>query len=136
VKRLTGMSGKSALLDTNIVIGLFADDPQIVSAIGLAKEIYIPSIVLGELYYGAHQSTRKTTNLSRIEEFSRSCQVLSCDEGTASYYGQIKSLLKSAGKPIPENDIWIGALAMQHKIRLVTRDEHFSHIPALIIERW
>jgi tRNA(fMet)-specific endonuclease VapC len=44
--------------------------------------------------------------------------------------------LKSAGKPIPENDIWIAALSMQHNIPLVTSDSHFKYIKGLNLLNW
>ena len=54
------MSGKNYLLDTNIIIGLFANEPSIVEKIkSVTAIIFIPSIVLGELFYGAEQSSKK-----------------------------------------------------------------------------
>ena len=131
------MSGKNYLLDTNILIGLFANESSIVEKIkSNPTGISIPSIVLGELFYGAEQSTKKEENRKKIDALALSSSIVECDVDTARLYGKIKSLLRSKGSPIPENDIWIAALAQQHKLILVTRDKHFNNIEALLVENW
>lgn len=131
------MNGKDCLLDTNIIIGLFANESSIIEKIKtFPGSIFIPSIVLGELFYGAEQSTRKVENIKRIEELAEASLVLECDLETARSYGKVKSQLKIKGSPIPENDIWIAALADQHQLMLVTRDKHFNNIENLITEAW
>jgi tRNA(fMet)-specific endonuclease VapC len=92
--------------------------------------------VIGELFYGAEQSSKKDFNVRRIEEFAQDCLISDCNFDTARYYANIKSQLKSIGKPIPENDIWIAALAKQYQQTLVTRDGHFDNIDGLLTERW
>lgn len=131
------MNGKDCLLDTNIVIGLFANESSITDKIkSFSGSILIPSIVLGELFYGAEQSTRKVENRKKIEELAEASIILECDTNTARFYGKIKSLLKVKGTPIPENDIWIAALAEQHKLTLATRDKHFANIGSIEVESW
>lgn len=131
------MNGKDCILDTNIVIGLFANDSSIIQKIkSFSGNIFISSIVLGELFYGAKQSTRKEENRKKIEELAEASLVLECDLDNARYYGQVKSYLKAKGSPIPENDIWIAALAVQHQLILVTRDKHFNSIETISIEDW
>jgi tRNA(fMet)-specific endonuclease VapC len=121
---LTRMNGRY-LLDTNIVIALFANEPAITQRLGDAGEVFIPSIVLGELYYGARKSKRVGENLERIDEFAVGSAVLGCDTETARRYGEVKNELRQKGKPIPENDIWIAAITIQHDLTLVARDAHF-----------
>jgi tRNA(fMet)-specific endonuclease VapC len=131
------MNGKDCLLDTNIVIGLFANESSIIEKIkSFPGNIFIPTIVVGELFYGAEQSTRKETNSKRIEEFAEASLILECDTDTARLYGKIKSQLKHKGTPIPENDVWIAALAEQHQLTLVTRDKHFNNIKGILTETW
>jgi tRNA(fMet)-specific endonuclease VapC len=131
------MSGKDRLLDTNIVIGLFANQSSITEKIkSFSDNIFIPSIVIGELFYGAEQSTRKEENIRKIEQFAGASFVLECDTDTARFYGKIKSQLKVKGRPIPENDIWIAALAEQHQLTLVTRDSHFNGVDVILTEIW
>jgi tRNA(fMet)-specific endonuclease VapC len=129
------MTGK-VLLDTNIVIALFADEASVKQQLTIIGEIFIPSIVLGELYYGARKSARAEQNIARIDEFAAGNTVLLCDTTTARQYGVIKAQLRAKGKPIPENDIWIAAIAEQHQLTLVTRDSHFQHVDGLVIEQW
>ena len=124
------------LLDTNIVIALFAREAAVQQRLAEASEVFVPSIVLGELYYGARKSTRVIENLARIDEFVASSTVLLCDRATAQQYGDIKNKLRAKGRPIPENDIWIAAIAMQYQLTLVARDGHFHEVDGLQIEAW
>lgn len=129
------MSG-NYLLDTNIVIALFAGEQSVLDHLVNANEIYIPSIVIGELYYGAHKSRQASRNLRRIEAFIASNTILACDAVTGLHYGNIKEQLRQMGRPIPENDIWIAAIALQFDSILVSRDEHFSTVQGLTVEFW
>jgi tRNA(fMet)-specific endonuclease VapC len=129
------MSGRY-LLDTNVIIALFAQDPSLPLQLEQAEEVFVPSIALGELYYGARKSGRVEQNLARIDEFAASSSVLSCSEDTAQEYGVIKSELRARGRPIPENDVWIAAIARQYSLVLATRDTHFDTIEDLEHEVW
>ena len=129
------MSGK-VLLDTNIVIALFADDDSVKENLSKAEEIFIPNVVIGELFYGAHKSARAKENIARIEDLASSSVILGCDTETARMYGEIKNNLRIKGHPIPENDIWIAAIAVQHNLTLVSRDVHFSEIENLKVAVW
>ena len=129
------MNGKY-LLDTNILIALFAHDAEVQTQLGQASEVLIPSIVFGELYYGARKSGRAEANVQRIDELLAISAVLACDAETAQSYAIVKNDLRLKGKPIPENDIWIAALALQHDLILVTRDAHFQEVQDLVIENW
>src|SRR5688572_4514559 len=102
------MSGRF-LLDTNIVIALWANDEAVTRQLAAASEIFIPITVLGELYYGARKSAWSAKNTARIDEFAARSSVLLCDVTTAQQYGQIKNSLRAKGRPIPENDLWIAA---------------------------
>jgi tRNA(fMet)-specific endonuclease VapC len=124
------------LLDTNIIIALFAKDPQIHERIPNAVEVFVPCIAIGELYFGAYKSVKVQENIIRIDEFALNNAVLSCNTKTAKRYGDIKSHLKDKGQPTPENDIWIAAIAQQYDLTLVTKDPHFNAIENLKIKAW
>lgn len=124
------------LLDTNILIALLADEPQAKRSLAQAEQVFLPSIAIGELFYGARKSEKLAHNLQRIDQFAASNVVLGCDTDTARHYGEIKNTLRLKGRPIPENDVWIAALAVQHGLTLVTRDEHFNEIEDLQIVLW
>lgn len=129
------MSG-SVLLDTNIVIDRFAGDSAILARLSGTDSVFIPSIVLGESYFVAYKSAHSDQNVRRIEEFIQTSAILVCDAATATHYGKIKKGLREKGRPLPENDIWIAALAQQHKLTVVSRDQHFREIDGLPIEAW
>lgn len=134
MKRSTRRPGR-VLLDTNIVIAFLSGEQAVVRGIR-ESEVAVPSVVLGELYYGARKSARASANLNRIVHFASPVDVASCDAATAQYYGLIKDRLRVRGHPIPENDIWIAALALQIGAPLVTRGDHFRHIDDLVVEHW
>jgi tRNA(fMet)-specific endonuclease VapC len=129
------MNGKF-LLDTNIVIALFANELAVIERLKNAEEIFIPSVVIGELYYGAQKSQLSSENLIRIDDFVQQNTILACNAETARHYGSMKEELRKKGRPIPENDLWIAAIARQHDLTLVSRDAHFQQIDLLRIERW
>ena len=123
------------LLDTNM-IALFGGGQSVVDSLATAPEVFIPSIVLGELYYGAQRSTRVAENSTRVDAFAAESVVLSCNASTARWYGIVKSDLRLKGRPIPENDVWIAALARQHDLTVVSRDGHFEEVPDLDVVAW
>ena len=130
------MNGKRYLLDSNIIIALFGGDQGVLVQASKALEVFIASIVVGELYYGAQKSGKQQANITRVDRLASTNTILSCDQETARWYGQIKNELKEKGRPIPENDIWIAALARQYHLILVTRDKHFEAIDDLRLEAW
>ncbi len=124
------------LLDTNIIIALFSKDPKIHDCITNVEEVFVPIIAIGELYFGAYNSLKIRENLTCIDEFALNNTVLACNTDTAKRYGDIKSRLKEKGQPIPENDIWIAAIAQQYALTLVTKDAHFDIVENLKVEVW
>jgi tRNA(fMet)-specific endonuclease VapC len=86
-------SGKF-LLDTNIVIALFAEDSAVKQRISGTAEVFVSIIVLGELYYGALKSSRVESNLETIARFASAIRVLACDSSTAAEYGRLKNFLR------------------------------------------
>ena len=87
------MSGK-CLLDTNMVIALFANETAVKENLAKVEEVFIPSVVIGELFYGAHKSARAKENIARIDSFASASIVLGCDTETARIYGEIKYEIK------------------------------------------
>ncbi len=129
------MSG-SYLLDTNVVIAFFSGEPSVVDRFNAADEILLTSTVVGELFFGAQKSARAEANLARVENLIDRVVVLECNTETARHYSQIKNTLRMKGRPIPENDIWIAAVAVQYDLTLATRDAHFAEVDGLKIETW
>ena len=100
------------------------------------ESIFVPSIALGELHYGARKSSRTEKNLEQLEKLASDVVILPCDAETSYWYGIVKDGLRKAGQPIPENAIWFAAIALQHGLTLATRDKHFQAVGNLKIEMW
>lgn len=124
------------LLDTNIIIALFADEGGVKDNLAKVDEVFVPNIAIGELCFGARKSGRARENLARIDEFAADNVVLGCDTNTARRYGEIKDALRLKSYPLPENDIWIAAIAFQYDLTLITRDKHFNEIENLKVIIW
>lgn len=124
------------LLDTNAIIARMNDDANVLSTLMEATQVFLPIIAVGELYFGAEKSTKVEENKSKVTDLIELAVVLMCDVKTAEHYGIIKNHLRQKGRPIPENDIWIAAIAMQHGLTLLTRDNHFNEITGLAVKSW
>ena len=93
------------------------------------------SISIGELIAGFKGGTKERENRDELARFlgSPRVRIYLIDETTAEYYGEILEKLRKAGTPIPTNDIWIGAAALQNGLKLFTKDQHFENIPGLLM---
>jgi len=128
------MIGK--LLDTNAVIALQRSDKAFLEFLSRNPNILVPAIVIGELYFGAFNSGKPAFNIAVIDAFVAKNTILHADEVTGKHYAEIRHSLKKKGHPIPENDLWIAATAIQYQLILVTRDNHFNVVDGLIVETW
>lgn len=124
------------LLDTNIVIAMVANEAAVQEEIRAAGEVYLAAPVIGELYYGARKSGRTAENVATIDLLTQRFPCLDCDLETAQCYGILRHQLQREGRPIPNNDIWLAAIAIQHDLTLVTRDAHFGEVDTLRVQRW
>ena len=125
------MKNGELLLDTNVVIASFRQDSGAQQALYEAKRLLIPVVVVGELIAGALQGGQAEREMARIEALLADGVVLGCDLETAHHYGAVKTHLRRQGHPIPENDVWIAALARQHDVVVASRDNHFDAVPGL-----
>ena len=100
------------------------------------KAIALPVIVLGEYRYGIHQSRNRSRYKGWLADLVGSCRVLDVDELTTEHYAEIRDELKRAGKPLPENDAWIAALARQHGLPILSRDRHFDYVSGVRRVHW
>jgi tRNA(fMet)-specific endonuclease VapC len=128
------MNGKY-LFDANVIIDVFRGKMSTIEKVKDINLVYIPAIVLGELYYGANKSNQTDKRKIEIEELEKNVTVLNVSQTTAHIYGEIKNILRGLGKPIPENDIWIAAIAKEYDLILITRDKHFNHIKSIRIQQ-
>ena len=119
------------LLDTNIISDLNDNVPETLQVLASAEEVFTSVVVAGELFYGIENSTKRKENFSFYTDFFQTCAVLDLTLDTASIYGTIKTNLRQKSKPIPENDIWIAAIAIQNDLTLLTHDHHFNSVDRL-----
>ena len=122
------------LLDTSTYTAFMRDHAETVSLLREADQIFINATVIGELLGGFRAGGRRAKNESELERFVSSPRVaiLDIDEDTAQRYAEIYATLRSAGTPIPTNDLWIASSAMQYGLQLVTLDAHFTRVPQIL----
>jgi len=124
------------LLDTNAVTDILDGNEAIERLLESAPNAFLPIIVVGEMFFGAERSGRVEANLKRAEDFIGQRKLLSRDLETARWYGRISNQLRAKGRPIPQNDMWIAAIAQQHGLTVLTRDEHFNEVDGLPVQSW
>ena len=127
---------KRILLDTNAYTALLAGDTDVLSVLARAQVVYLSIFVLGEIYAGIKGGTREEDNLRLLEKFlaKPTCELLNAGLTTARIFGQLKDDLKRAGTPLPINDVWIAAHAIETGSTLISYDKHFKAITGLL--RW
>jgi predicted nucleic acid-binding protein len=126
---------KNLLIDTNIYTFAFNGKTEVIRILQRAQKISICAITIGELLSGFKAGSKESVNRAELEEFldSPRVQLIGIDEDTAEFYSEIQTALKKKGKPIPTNDIWIAASALQHGLKLYTKDQHFKYVPGLVL---
>ncbi len=124
------------ILDTNALSAFAEGEGGIGIEMRRATEIAIPVIVLGEYRYGIRQSRYRAKYEAWLEELLPHCRVLDVDKGTAAAYADIRVELRRQGRPIPGNDAWIAALALQYAMAVLSRDTHFDVVPGLRRISW
>ncbi|MBI1875673.1 MAG: type II toxin-antitoxin system VapC family toxin [Acidobacteria bacterium] len=124
------MSGNSVALDTSVAIDVLAGRAESLTSQPVT-EFLLPVPVVGELRYGALNSRKAEENLAEVERLVAKCRILDITAATADVYARLRLTLKTKGKPIPENDLWIAALCAEHQVKLAAVDGHFDAIDGL-----
>lgn len=121
------------VLDTNRYSDLMVGVPDVVKTLEQASAIYVPFVTIGELRAGFSIGSKGRANESLLQRFLSRADVISLfpDGETTRRYAEVFRFLRQAGAPIPTNDIWIVALALQHDVPLYARDAHFDNLPML-----
>jgi predicted nucleic acid-binding protein len=124
------------LLDTSAYSAFMRGHAEVRAAVRTNEEIFVNSIILGELTAGFIRGNRRRKNDQELRRFLASPRVgvLDVTEETAERYAVILNSLWQAGTPIPTNDIWIAASAMEYGLRVVTTDEHYRKIPQIMVD--
>lgn len=123
------------LYDTNVIVRILNGDRQVADKASLLSNLFVSSIVIGELVFGAEKSAKREANLKTALGFCSRYPRLDTSTDVALAYGKIKNQLKKIGKPIPENDMWIAATAIANNLAVVTDDAHFNNVSNLEIVR-
>ena len=124
---------KRVLIDTNIYIEVMFGNPEIVRKLQKVDMIGLSAISIGELLASFKIRKKQSEQVSQFEEFLDSPRVKLCSVtySTADFYSEIYLRLRKAGTPIPTNDIWIAATALEHGFRIFTLDKHFQNIAGI-----
>jgi tRNA(fMet)-specific endonuclease VapC len=120
-------------VDTNAYSNAARNETRLRQVLGAAERIFLPFVVLGELRAGFAAGRVGRRNEASLVTFLNSprVEVLYADEQTTHHYASIFAQLRRAGTPIPTNDLWIAALAVQNDLALCTTDHHFALVPQL-----
>jgi len=124
------------ILDTNALSAFVDGERRIGQILRRQTRAAIPVIVLGEFRYGIAQSKYRSAYEAWLESELPYFDILVVTEETAVAYAELRVVLKRSGRPIPANDAWIAALALQHRLAILSRDEHFDVVPGLERARW
>jgi len=118
------------LLDTSAYAGFKRGHEGVVSFIQHAEELHLTPVILGELYSGFRGGTRELQNREELDRFLASprASLTLIDRETSERYADILHFLRTQGTPVPTNDMWIAASAMQYGLKVVTFDAHFRSI--------
>jgi tRNA(fMet)-specific endonuclease VapC len=127
---------RKVLLDTNAYAALLRGNDTVLDVLGQAEIVYMSAIVLGELHTGFRGGRQEVANRKQLDAFIRrpTVRILHVTQDTSEIFGTIKHNLKTAGTPIPINDVWIAAHTIESGSFLVTFDDHFSSVPGIL--RW
>jgi len=124
------------ILDTNALSAFVDGDSAVGEVLRRHVRAAIPVIVLGEFRYGIAESRHRAQYEAWLASYLPQFDILPITEETSSAYVTLRIALKRAGRPIPANDAWIAALAIQHGLSVLSRDEHFDAVPNLDRESW
>jgi tRNA(fMet)-specific endonuclease VapC len=124
------MTGNNVVVDTSVAVHVLNGVQPFATWVPSFDAVFVPATVVGELLFGALNSQRASSNLPRYNQFVAACHVLDTTRHVAAEYASLRLMLKSRGRPIPENDIWIAATCIFHGLPLATTDAHFSQIPS------
>ena len=121
------------LLDTDAYSGFRRGHPDVVAQVRQAERVLVSVVVVGELLFGFRRGSRYERNRKDLDAFlgNRYVEVVPVTRVTADRFGRIAAALRAKGRPIPTNDIWIAAHAMETGADLISFDRHFGHVEGI-----
>jgi tRNA(fMet)-specific endonuclease VapC len=124
------------ILDTNALSAFVDGDAGVGAILRNQARAAIPVIVLGEFRYGIAESRHRKTYESWLDSQLRHFDVLAITDLTTIAYAALRVALRRSGRPIPANDAWIAALALQHRLPILSRDAHFDAVAGVQRTSW
>jgi len=124
------------ILDTNALSAFVDGDEAVGDILRRESRAAIPVVVLGEFRYGIAASRHRSEYENWLEKHLPAFDILAVTEHTAMAYAALRVALKKAGQPIPANDAWIAALALEHRLPILSRDEHFDIVRGVRRRGW
>lgn len=119
------------ILDTNALSAWVEGLAAVEAAFRSADRLVVPSVVLGEYYFGIRQSRRRSRYEEWLVRYLPLAEIAAVSSATADAYADIRLELKQLGNPIPSNDTWIAALARQHGLPVLSNDRHFDVVAGI-----
>ena len=116
------------ILDTNALSAWAEGRPAVEASLRAADRLVVPSIVLGEYYFGIRQSRHRNRYEDWLRRYLPLAEIATVTYATADAYAAIRLELKRSGNPLPSNDVWIAALARQHVLPVLSNDAHFDMV--------
>jgi tRNA(fMet)-specific endonuclease VapC len=124
------------ILDTNALSAFVDGDPGVGEILRRESRAAIPVIVLGEFRYGMATSRHRAAYETWLDRHLPAFEILMVTDETAVVYATLRLGLKQSGQPIPANDAWIAALALEHRLSILSRDQHFDAVAGLRRTAW
>jgi tRNA(fMet)-specific endonuclease VapC len=124
------------ILDTNALSALLDGNEAIQAVMLRLGSLRFSPVVLGEYRFGLLRSTKRREREAILKDLESTFEVLPISGTTSRHYAQIRDDLRSKGRPIPSNDLWIAAQALEHRLPLLTLDQHFKEVGGLELVTW
>ena len=126
----------NVLLDTSAYSAILRGHQPVLDVLRRSETVAVSAVVLGELYSGFRAGNRWSENTAQLAQFlsKPSVRVLNVTEETALRYAEVDVYLRKKGRPIPRNDVWIAAVALEHGLQLLTLDDRFREVPLLLTQ--
>jgi predicted nucleic acid-binding protein len=124
------------IVDTNALSAFIDGDPAVGEVLRRQSRAAVPAIVLGEFRYGINESRHRRAYESWLDAYLGEFELLFVTDETAVAYAEVRVAVRRSGRPIPSNDAWIAALAVEHRLPVLSRDQHFDGIAGVTRSGW
>ena len=124
------------ILDTHALSALLRGDEGLAGLLEKTSQLHLPVIVLGEYRFGLLSARLRRSVEPLLKILENEAVVLPVDSETVRPYAEVRDQLRRTGKPLPQNDTWIAALALQHELPIASLDKHFDAVAGVRRLSW